>query len=96
MTTYTLERENGSISYVNADSRMEAVISALHGSIVNDERSPIVSLTNKEEGIKICLEMIERIKSIEGVSGIHLMPIGWESITPVILERAGLLPRPQI
>ncbi len=50
----------------------------------------------KEEGIKICLEMIEKIKNIEGVSGIHLMPIGWESITPVILERAGLLPRPQV
>ena len=51
---------------------------------------------SKQEGIKICLEMIERIKSIEGVSGIHLMPIGWESITPVILERAGLLPRPEL
>ncbi len=50
----------------------------------------------KEEGIKICLEMIEKIRKIEGVSGIHLMPIGWESITPVILERAGLLPRPQV
>ena len=50
----------------------------------------------KEEGIKICLEMIEKIKGIEGISGIHLMPIGWESITPVILERAGLLPRPEV
>jgi methylenetetrahydrofolate reductase (NADPH) len=50
----------------------------------------------KEEGIKICLEMIEKIKGIEGVSGIHLMPIGWESITPVILERASLLPRPEV
>lgn len=50
----------------------------------------------KEEGLKICLEMIEQIKGIEGVSGIHLMPIGWESITPIILERAGLLPRPKV
>jgi len=50
----------------------------------------------EEEGIKICLEMIEQVKNIEGVAGIHLMPIGWESITPVILERAGLLPRPQV
>ena len=50
----------------------------------------------KEEGVKICLEMIKRIKDIEGVSGIHLMPIGWESITPVIMERAGLLPRPKV
>jgi len=50
----------------------------------------------REEGIKICLEMIESVKNIDGVSGIHLMPIGWESITPIILERAGLLPRPQV
>ncbi len=50
----------------------------------------------KEEGIKICLEMIEKVRNMEGVSGIHLMPIGWESITPVILERAGLLPRPEV
>jgi methylenetetrahydrofolate reductase (NADPH) len=50
----------------------------------------------EEEGIKICLEMIERTKNVEGVSGIHLMPIGWESITPTILERAGLLPRPEV
>jgi methylenetetrahydrofolate reductase (NADPH) len=48
-----------------------------------------------EEGVEICLEMIEQIKKIEGVAGIHLMPIGWESITPVILKRSGLLPRPQ-
>jgi methylenetetrahydrofolate reductase (NADPH) len=50
----------------------------------------------KEEGIKIALEMIEETKQIEGVAGIHLMPIGWESITPTILERAGLLPRPEV
>lgn len=50
----------------------------------------------REEGIKICLETIEKIRNIEGISGIHLMPIGWESVTPVILERAGLLPRPKI
>jgi len=50
----------------------------------------------KEEGVNIACEMIERIKKIEGVSGLHLMPIGWESITPVILEKTGLLPRPEV
>ncbi len=40
--------------------------------------------------------MIEQVRNIEGVAGIHLMPIGWESITPVICERAGLLPRPKV
>lgn len=50
----------------------------------------------KEKGIEICIEMIEQIKNIEGVAGIHFMPIGWESIMPVLLERAGLLPRPEV
>lgn len=50
----------------------------------------------KEEGVTICVELIQRIRQIEGVAGIHLMPIGWESIAPVILERAGLLPRPEV
>ncbi|HEG44256.1 MAG TPA: methylenetetrahydrofolate reductase [Phycisphaerales bacterium] len=50
----------------------------------------------KQEGIDICVEMIEKIKTIKGVAGIHLMPIGWESITPTILEKAGLLPRPEV
>jgi methylenetetrahydrofolate reductase (NADPH) len=52
--------------------------------------------SREEDGIKICLEMIEQVRNIEGVAGIHLMPIGWESITPVICERAGLLPRPKV
>jgi 5,10-methylenetetrahydrofolate reductase len=28
---------------------------------------------DKEEGMKICIELIEKYKSIEGVSGVHLM-----------------------
>ena len=35
----------------------------------------------KEEGIKICLETIERVRQIGRRPGIHLMPVGWESIT---------------
>ena len=49
---------------------------------------------SKEEGLKICLEMIEQIKDIPGVHGIHVMAVGWEDIVPTIVERAGLLPRP--
>ncbi len=50
----------------------------------------------KEEGVAICVELIQKVKQIEGVAGVHLMPIGWESIAPTILERAGLLPRPEV
>lgn len=49
-----------------------------------------------EEGIKICVEQIERFKQIEGVAGIHLMAIEWEHRVPEIVERAGLAPRPQV
>jgi methylenetetrahydrofolate reductase (NADPH) len=49
-----------------------------------------------EEGIKICLETIERLKEVKGVSGFHIMAIEWEEKVPEIVERAGLFPRPKI
>ena len=49
-----------------------------------------------EEGVKICLEAIERLKKIEGVAGFHIMAIDWEEKVPELCERAGLLPRPQV
>jgi len=48
----------------------------------------------KEEGVKIILEIIEQVKEIPGVHGIHIMAVGWESIVPEIIKQAGLLPRP--
>ncbi len=50
----------------------------------------------RDEGINITVEIIEQVRQIEGVSGVHIMPIMWESALPVIVERAGLLPRPTI
>jgi methylenetetrahydrofolate reductase (NADPH) len=49
-----------------------------------------------EEGINICLETIERLKEVKGVSGFHIMAIEWEEKVPEIVERAGLFPRPKI
>jgi methylenetetrahydrofolate reductase (NADPH) len=46
----------------------------------------------EEEGVAIALELIEAIKGKEGVNGIHLMAVGWESIVPHIVTEAGLLP----
>jgi 5,10-methylenetetrahydrofolate reductase len=48
----------------------------------------------KEEGLKITLEIIEQIKEIPGVHGIHIMAVGWEDIVPEIVAKAGLMPRP--
>jgi len=49
-----------------------------------------------EEGIKISVEAIERLKAVEGVKGFHIMAIEWEEKVPEIAEKAGLLPRPEI
>jgi methylenetetrahydrofolate reductase (NADPH) len=48
------------------------------------------------EGIKICLETIQELKSIKGVHGIHLMAIEWEEKVPEIVKAAGLYPRPVV
>jgi 5,10-methylenetetrahydrofolate reductase len=48
----------------------------------------------KDEGVKIVLEIIEQLKEIPGVHGIHIMAVGWEDIVPEMVERAGLMPRP--
>ena len=46
------------------------------------------------EGIKICLETIQELQQIKGLSGIHIMAIEWEEKVPEIVKAAGLLPRP--
>ena len=47
-----------------------------------------------DEGIKICLETIERLKEVEGVRGFHIMAIEWEQMVPEIVKGAGFYPRP--
>jgi methylenetetrahydrofolate reductase (NADPH) len=48
----------------------------------------------KIEGVQIILEIIDQLKEIPGVHGIHIMAVGWEDIVAEIVERAGLMPRP--
>lgn len=49
-----------------------------------------------EEGIRICVETIQRLREIPGVRGIHIMAIEWEEKVREIVEMAKLLPRPQL
>lgn len=44
----------------------------------------------QEEGVQIALELIEKIKNKQGVSGIHIMAVGWEEIVPRIVVDANL------
>ena len=47
-----------------------------------------------EEGIKITMEIIQQVKEMPGVRGIHIMAVNWEEIVPRIVQEAGLMPRP--
>lgn len=47
----------------------------------------------REEGIQICIEIIEQVQAIEGISGVHVMAYRQEETVSEIIQRAGLLPR---
>jgi len=44
----------------------------------------------RQEGIKICVELIEKLKEMKGVAGVHIMAIEWEEAVPEIIKSARL------
>jgi methylenetetrahydrofolate reductase (NADPH) len=48
----------------------------------------------KEEGKKVCVEIIQQVKEVPGARGIHIMAFKQEEMVGEIMEEAGLLPRP--
>jgi 5,10-methylenetetrahydrofolate reductase len=50
----------------------------------------------QSEGIKICIELIQQLREVEGVAGVHIMAIEWEEAVKPIVEGAGLYPRPVV
>ncbi len=45
----------------------------------------------KAEGVNLCIDMIQQIKEIKGVSGVHIMAYRQEHNVPDIVERSGAL-----
>lgn len=50
----------------------------------------------RDEGIQICIDLVQEMREIEGVSGVHIMAIEWEEAVKPIVEGADLYPRPQV
>jgi 5,10-methylenetetrahydrofolate reductase len=48
----------------------------------------------KREGYEIALELINDIKKIKGVHGLHITAMFWEDIIPSLVQESGFLPRP--
>jgi len=47
----------------------------------------------KDEGYKISIELINEIKKIKGVHGIHITALFWEGIVPSLVKETGFYPR---
>jgi methylenetetrahydrofolate reductase (NADPH) len=47
----------------------------------------------REEGKRICVELIQALREINGVCGVHVMAYRQEELVAEIIEEAGLLPR---
>jgi methylenetetrahydrofolate reductase (NADPH) len=63
---------------------------------VVDRMAAVPKEQQPEEGVKICIETMERLKKVEGVAGFHIMAIEWEEKVEEIVKGAGLYPRPQV
>ena len=55
-----------------------------------------IAKDQKAEGVKICLEIIKKVKKIEGVRGLHIMAVMWEDIVSLLVRESGLYPRPKV
>lgn len=63
----------------------DAVVERLRGAPKGKQR---------EEGKRICVEIIQQVRQIPGVAGVHVMAYRQEELVAEIIEEAGLLPRP--
>ncbi|MBN1890538.1 MAG: methylenetetrahydrofolate reductase, partial [Thermoflexales bacterium] len=69
--------------------RMEAA-----GSGIEDKKER--SKAWRAAGIELCVELIQQMREIPGVAGVHIMAVEWEEAVKPIVEKAGLLPRPVV
>ena len=78
----------------------EFIRTKVPGVVIPDEVIERLKKTPQEkqqdEGREICVELIQQIREIEGVSGIHIMAYRQEELVAEIVHEAGLLPRPGI
>jgi methylenetetrahydrofolate reductase (NADPH) len=50
----------------------------------------------EQEGIAIAVETVKSLRALPGVHGVHIYAIEWPEAVQLVVERAGLLPRPKV
>jgi methylenetetrahydrofolate reductase (NADPH) len=75
------------------DEYVDRMLNATKGIDKEDKKARRGAWRN--EGIQITIELIKRMREIEGVAGVHVMAIEWEEAVKPIVKGAGLHPRPE-
>lgn len=83
---------------LRSDKAAEFIRSRVPGVVIPDQIVDRLRKTPKEkqreEGKRICVEIIQQVQDIKCVGGIHVMAYRQEELVAEIIEEAGLLPRP--
>lgn len=84
---------------LRSEKTAEFMRTKIPGVHIPDEVVERLRKTPKEkkaaEGKQICVEIIQQVREMDGVSGIHVMAYRQEELVAEIIEEAGLLPRPR-
>jgi methylenetetrahydrofolate reductase (NADPH) len=84
---------------LRSDRAAEFMRSKVPGVMIPDEiverlrKAPAAE--KQQVGKQICVEIIQQVREIEGVAGVHVMAYRQEELVAEIIEEAGLLPRPR-
>jgi methylenetetrahydrofolate reductase (NADPH) len=47
-------------------------------------------------GVQLTVDIVRRLKDIEGIAGVHVMGMGHEDAVRQVIEQTELLPRPTV
>lgn len=84
---------------LRSDKAAEFMRTRIPGVVIPDEIITRLRKTpqplQRAEGKRICVEIIQQLREIDGVAGVHVMAYRQEELVAEIIEEAGLLPRPK-
>jgi methylenetetrahydrofolate reductase (NADPH) len=84
---------------LRSEKAAEYMRTKVPGVVIPDEIVDRLRKTPKErkreEGKLICAEIIQKVREIDGVDGVHVMAYRQEELVAEIIEEAGLFPRPR-
>jgi len=84
---------------LRSDKAAEFMRNKVPGIVIPDAIVERLRKTPKKkkraEGKQICVEIIQQVREIEGVAGVHVMAYRQEELVAKIIDDAGLLPRPR-